>query len=183
MSLTGVPDWRNAYFRCLSLWFWKECSSAIKPKDCHTFCVSIPNNSLVRSSVVFWWRSSALLWVHSEVTLVKGRTEGREACPQKPAAWLGVTQMGTKKIAGETCIHYSNAPLSGRTYNQCINARVHITFSSIHTCLPLLTPCIWNVRSSPFDVSGVLLTECDTHRDQTSWLRILIHLSVFLQRG
>lgn len=142
MSLTGVPAWRNAYFRCLSLWFWKECSSVIKPKDCRTFCVSRLNNSLVCPPVVFWWKSAALLWVRNEVTLLKRRTEGREVCPQKPAAWLCVTQMGTYTTAGETCIYYSNIPLSGHVYYIYIDIAgvlMHVCIShflqSTHSCL------------------------------------------------
>lgn len=70
----------------------------------------------------------------------------------------------------------------GCIYTQCTNACMHITFFFIHTLLPsMLAFEIWN-PPPPLDVSHVFFMDYDTHHDQTSCLRILIHLSVFLQR-
>lgn len=130
-----------------------------------------------------WWTAAALLWVRSEVTLVKkeGRRGGRcvhrsllHECVRDTDGHIYSCRWSIHTLFKYTCV--------GCIYTLWTNACMHITFflqytHSCHLCLYLKSD-----SPPPLGVSHVFFMDYDTHHDQTSCLRILIHLSVFLQR-
>lgn len=107
----------DAFFSCLSLWFWKECGSVI------TYCISYLLYLFIKESSAVLCCCHVARAVgrmpgssgtsHSEVTLIEWGEEWRREwrVPSRCCTTVCDTDGQTHTSAHATCIHYANTHL------------------------------------------------------------------------